>query len=181
MSGQAPRWGSSLPPARSYGVASAGERASPASSLFKYGKPNTPESSKLLGEQHLQTASGRAIIRAVGASILPDTGTYRVGQEKSPHGANMGLSGKVLYLRKSVTLIQQRAALRLPYLLGTPATMSGQATRWDSSTRGAAYLLQILRRVASAPGQRAGSILSLLVLLPEPTKGRLIYSLLGYI
>ena len=82
------------------GVASAGERASPASSLFKYGKPNTPESSKLLGEQHLQTASGRAIIRAVGASILPDTGTYRVGQEKSPHGANMGLSGKVLYLRK---------------------------------------------------------------------------------
>ena len=40
------------------------------SSLFNSGKPNTPESSKLLGEQHLQTASGRAIIRAVGGSIL---------------------------------------------------------------------------------------------------------------
>ena len=46
------------------------------SSLFNSGKPNTPESSKLLGEQHLQTASGRAIIRAVGGSILPDMGTY---------------------------------------------------------------------------------------------------------
>ena len=49
-------------------------------SLFNSGKPNTPESSKLRGEQHLQTASRRAIIRAVGGSILPDMGTYRVGQ-----------------------------------------------------------------------------------------------------
>ena len=35
--------------------------------------------------------------KAVGASILLEVGTYRVGQEKSPHGAKYGLSGKVLF------------------------------------------------------------------------------------
>ena len=109
--------------------------------------------------------------KAVGGSIPLGVDNYSPLQGKGSHGQSTGLSGKVLFW----------VALRLPYLLGTLCHHEGQATRWDSSTRGAAYLLQILRRVASAPGQRAGSILSLWVLLPEPTKGRLIYSLLGYI
>ena len=50
-----------------------------------------------------------------------------------------GLSGKVLFW----------VALRLPYLLGTPATMRRQAlARWGSGLPPAAC--QILRRVASA-------------------------------
>ncbi len=61
------------------GASAPGQRASPSSSIYEQGKPNTPESSKLRGEQHLQTASGRSKIKAVGGSFLPDMGTYRAG------------------------------------------------------------------------------------------------------
>ena len=40
--------------------------------------------------------------------------------------------------------------MRLPYPLGTPATMRGRASRWGSSTRQRATSCQILRKVASA-------------------------------
>ena len=54
--------------------------------------------------------------------------------------AKYGLSGKVLFW----------AALRLPYPLGTLCHHEGQALGMRQQHRAAGYLLQILRRVASA-------------------------------
>ena len=88
----------------------------------------------------------------------------------------MGLSGKVLYLRKKCYFNPTAGSVEAPLPSGYYSHHEGQAIR-----RGSGLPPARSYGVASAPGQRAGSILSLWVLLPEPTKSRLIYSLLGYI
>ena len=93
MSGQALEgWSRGLPSARSYGGSlSTRKRLAYHAQFFGRGSLIPPKAQKQGGEQHLQTASGRRKIRAVGACKMPDIGTYRVGQEKGSHGADTGL------------------------------------------------------------------------------------------
>ena len=67
--------------------------------------------------QILRRVASAAHSKAVGGSIPLGVDSYSPLQGKGSHGQSTGLSVKVLFW----------VALRLPYPLGTPATMRGQA------------------------------------------------------
>ena len=77
--------------------------------------------------------------------------TYRIGQEKSPHGANMGLSGKVLYLRKKCYFNPTAGSVEAPLPSGYYSRHHERAgSQMGQQHQAAGYLLQILTGVASA-------------------------------
>ena len=77
------------------------------------------------------------------------------GQEKGSHGADTGLSGESISLSGKVLFW---VALRLPYLLGTLCHHEEAGLPdGEQQHRAAGYLLQILRRGASAEPETDGS------------------------